>query len=549
MSPRPYKISPVAIGAFTRTSRLRRSRTIHHVTWGLVLLAVSWRTVRYLMKFPLWGDEAFLAMSILTRSARGMVGSLEYGQIAPIGFMLCEWLVTRVAGVTEMGLRFLPYLIGLATVWLYWGLAAAMVGPRTTMICVAVFAAAYFPTRYGVELKPYGLDLLVALVLLRLALWMLKAPQSVGRGLALSAATAAGVWFSYPSAFVAGAIGLVMTRRLLRQPDRRLLGVWAVYGVGLLSSFFLMLRIQANPQLQSSPWYQEIPMWTRAFPPVKDPLKFAWWLVDTHVGELLAYPVGGRHGASTIPFLLVVVGSAALWRKNREQLLLLLGPLPLMFVAAAMHRYPYGGGPRVSLFMAPAFCLLVGCGLAVTCQWWDRRRRQQRARPVVVIALASMAVAGIVRDVFRPYVDKSYVKCRAAIGDIARRTQPDDGWVIFNSLTDSSTAPNLYAWGGSGAAFRYYVTHLAPVSVSWAPRPDGVKRADSGRIWLLAYHDNKVPFPQNQFDAYLAACGAIWGPSRRDSYGLGGDEAIETYSFDHPETGIGSRDRTRTSGQ
>ena len=33
----------------------------------LVLAGLVWRIVRYLLNFPMWGDEAFLAMSLLVR--------------------------------------------------------------------------------------------------------------------------------------------------------------------------------------------------------------------------------------------------------------------------------------------------------------------------------------------------------------------------------------------------------------------------------------------------------------------------------------------------
>ena len=31
----------------------------------LILLGIVWRTVRYLLQFPIWGDEAFVCVNFL----------------------------------------------------------------------------------------------------------------------------------------------------------------------------------------------------------------------------------------------------------------------------------------------------------------------------------------------------------------------------------------------------------------------------------------------------------------------------------------------------
>jgi len=57
-------------------------------------------------------------------------------------------------------------------------------------------------------------------------------------------------------------------------------------------------------------------------------------------------------------------------------LTLLLAPLGLNFVAAAMHRFPYGGDSthvRMTLYMAPVFCTLISLGLAGGLAWLAAR--------------------------------------------------------------------------------------------------------------------------------------------------------------------------------
>ena len=44
-------------------------------------------------------------------------------------------------------------------------------------------------------------------------------------------------------------------------------------------------------------------------------------------------------------------------------------------IAAALHRFPYGGHARMTLFLAPAFCLLIAFGLTAALAWIEARRR------------------------------------------------------------------------------------------------------------------------------------------------------------------------------
>ena len=61
--------------------------TIAQATLATVVIGLVWRLVRYSLAFPLWGDEAFLAVNFLTRDLAGLARPLEFDQIAPPGFL------------------------------------------------------------------------------------------------------------------------------------------------------------------------------------------------------------------------------------------------------------------------------------------------------------------------------------------------------------------------------------------------------------------------------------------------------------------------------
>src|SRR3954470_21037655 len=72
--------------------------TVGQMTLAVVALGLVWRTVRYAMAFPLWGDEAFLAVNFLTRGFADMSRPLEFGQVAPPGFLWAELAAVRALG-------------------------------------------------------------------------------------------------------------------------------------------------------------------------------------------------------------------------------------------------------------------------------------------------------------------------------------------------------------------------------------------------------------------------------------------------------------------
>jgi hypothetical protein len=110
-------------------------------------------------------------------------------------------------------------------------------------------------------------------------------------------------------------------------------------------------------------------MWIRSFPPLDSFLGFLRWLVVAHSGDMLAYPCGGERGASTLSLVACLVGILVLGRRRHwTRLAILIGPLGLAIVAAALRLYPYGGpaphgsAARIVQYAAPALCLLIGLG-------------------------------------------------------------------------------------------------------------------------------------------------------------------------------------------
>src|SRR5437762_13230188 len=75
--------------------------------WTIITVAigVSWRTVRYLSRFPIWGDESFVCVNLLDNTFWGLLGPLRAGQLCPITFLWGELALYHWLGPSELVLR------------------------------------------------------------------------------------------------------------------------------------------------------------------------------------------------------------------------------------------------------------------------------------------------------------------------------------------------------------------------------------------------------------------------------------------------------------
>lgn len=509
--------------------RRRRIDSLAKLTIGLVALNLLWRFVRWSMAFPIWGDEAFVVINLMRRDFAGAVSPLEYGQIVPLGFMWLEMAITRVLGFSERALRLLPFVIGVVSMLVFWRFAVKTFGRSAGLLAVGIFAASYYPVRHATEVKPYASDLLASLVLTWLAWNVCRQPRVISRWLLLTGAAAFSIWLSYPAAFVVAGIGLLLTWIAFRQRHARCTALWLAYGLAVAVSFLIMFQVVAGPHA-SAGWVPgagpTVDEWGRGFPLARGLAHLPLWFLKVHTGNMMAYPLGGRDGGSTVTFLLVLVGVVALLRargdsparlrcqtSSRELLVLLLSPLPFTFVAACMQRYPYGSSARFSLHVAPAICLLAGLGLATVLFKGVPRRHLRPALKIAASAFAVVILAGIARDIAKPFKTESDKQNREIVRRLAEQTKTSDIWISFNEpQAEPRWGDDIYLRGGNGARHRYYLLHFAPCPLYWAPPPSSIEPNPDGRIWLIAYRDNRAPFPEQRLDAYVAALTAMSGP-------------------------------------
>ena len=372
------------------------------MTWAFVALGVAIRLNRYLLKFPLWGDELMLAENFLDRGYSDLMQPLNNIQCAPLLFLWIELAAIKLIGFSEWSLRLFPAVCSIGGVFLFRHLASRIVQGLPLLIAVAIFAVSHLPIRYGAEVKPYASDLTVSLVLLVLAVEWLRRPQQSRWLWALALLAPIAIGLSFPAVFVAGGICLGIAWPAWRAGWRARFAL-AACNLATLGSFLLFAWLSLQGQFRSSGDYMQR-YWADGFPPVTQPLKLAAWLLLTHTGELLAYPIGGERCGSILTAICCGVGVWILARKRQHTLLCMFAGIALLaLIAAALRRYPYGDNSRLVQYLAPPICLLAGLGAAGLITALGSARSQRRAALVLTVLLGLGGTAIVGFDLVHPY--------------------------------------------------------------------------------------------------------------------------------------------------
>ncbi len=493
------------------------------ITFFLVL-GLAARSARFFLRFPLWEDECFLAISFIDRGFAELWLPLGHHQVAPPLFLFIELALVRSLGFTEWTLRLFSFVSSVAGLLLFRAVAARWLKGLALVLAVGAFSVSYPAVRYAAEAKPYGSDALVSLILLALFTPALSGPGRT-RALGLLALLLPFlIGLSYPAVFVAGGATLVAAAvyRRERAPVRDWIRLLAC-GTSLALAFAGWTLLVAGPQRAAEASFMEVG-WQGAFPPVEEPWRLPLWLVATHASDFLAYPVGGPRFASTASFLLCLAGLDQLVRVRDGRLLgLSVAPVSLHLLASAFHRYPYGGHARLSLYASPLICCLIGLGAARVVGWLTAR--EAAGRGALLAVLTAIGVLTIARDVRFPYKTMSDQRARAFAQWYWTSAVTKEEVACVRRDLGVDLAPGTFEELSWSAEYVCNRRIYAPAGNRGGP--DLARVAPGRPLVCLVYRDPRFPLDVAAFERWMSAM--------RSRYDLAGREVFAFPRYDKRE--------------
>jgi len=462
-----------------------------------LVVGVALRLLQYAVNRSLWLDEGLLVSNFLPRDWAGLLEPLHRGQTAPLGFLAVEKALAGLLGPSELVLRLLPLLAGLATLALLPRVARRYVSRPARPLAVAIVALAPFLVYYSSEVKQYSLDALCTVAVLGFAARLARDPHDRRAAAAFGLFGVIAVWFSQPVVFLLGGTGLVLGVRALRRGDRAALLPRVAMAAAWLVSF--AGSYTASRHQVSDPEYMAV-FWRSGFIPLLPRTAEEWIWLPRMLLRMFREPMGvmGDNGIGAVEWLnragtvagalAFAAGCAWMWRRRRLPLALLLAPLGLAVVASAARLYPLGGlqlsTGRVLVYLLPVLALVMAEGAVSLRRVLPRGAAAPAFAAVVLLMLApsfSYAALGVpqVRAEVKPLLEYSAEQRRP--GDVM--------YVFYNGQAVFEYYAPRYGWNrantvaGVCARFRpeQYVEQLSVLE----GRP---------RVWVLMVWGSPVPF-------------------------------------------------------
>ncbi len=323
------------------------------------------RIIHFLRQPSIWQDEAALLINISDLSFAQMIGALSHHQAAPPLYLMLERLLLVAFGDHILVLRLPSLLASCGALLLFAALARRVLQPNAAVWAIGLFAVSDRLLWHSVEVKPYALDVFVAVAIaytyvrlrwaavwLQSLVWLLILPVTL--------------WLSYPACFLAGAVLISVGISWLR--ERRLVGALAFAGlVAAVGSAFLLLALGPIAAQRDASLDR---YWNGTFANWQRPWTIPWWAV-TRTLNLLTYSMAPQ---GWLLCGVVAAGAIGMVRKDRQMAWFLAIPLGLIFAAGLVGKYPYDGS-RVTVFVCPALCLFAGAGIPPAWEWLRRRQR------------------------------------------------------------------------------------------------------------------------------------------------------------------------------
>lgn len=324
--------------------------------WFIVVLGFILRMRQYLANRSLSGDEASLALNIITRSFAGLTEPLGFHQAAPVGFLFIEKISTALLGNSEYALRLFPLFCGILAVYLlhrivldYFGMAG--------LFALLMFALNSWQVYYASELKQYGGDVMVTLLLVYLTIRCLRDEARAGDFLWLGAAGVITIWISHVSVFILAGSGLALAFEKFTKRKSIPLAWLALLAATWLASFGVDYLV-ALGDTAANRYFQAV--WKKAFLPMP-PWSDIPWLVNVYYKFVLITLTGTDTGVDYMILLLGVVGGLSLIARRPGVAIIVISPFILTLIASAWQKYPLSH--RFMLFLVPLSLLLMAEGI------------------------------------------------------------------------------------------------------------------------------------------------------------------------------------------
>lgn len=432
--------------------------------------------IQFLSGRSVWMDEAKLAMNIIERSYLELLEPLHSVQVAPIGYLWVQRALFDLFGPHDWVFRLVPlgmYFLG--SIALYKVLFMQHIREHVILVMASLFAFCQPLIYYASEIKQYGIDVTLGIVLMYVILKVYKTKTQ--KIIALSLAGMLAITLSNVAVIILTIAGSYAWFRSYKKTGN--IGNELVYPIFLwLVTFGLYYGafIHNHPTREFMADYWQSFAYMPLQPFSEEFLTFWTQTYQFIFGKIL--------GANPkIPLLhhlfagACFVGVFTLVKyKKWGHLYLLLGPFFIHIALSALQIYPFV--MRVALYLQPFFALLCAIGFVRITEFVVAKVKARRLRFALVLPGLSLLLITLYtfpkdREEFKESYE--YMLSRKQSGDhLFLNPGVYNTWLYYDMIGYvKDDMPRTQGVPNREDFTRHH------------PQLDSLK----GRVWFLAAHD------------------------------------------------------------
>jgi uncharacterized membrane protein len=264
-------------------------------------------------------------------------------------------------GTSESILRLPSLLAGVCSLLLFVPLAFRWLERTPACCAIALFAVSPTLIGYSGEFKQYECDVALSVTLALLGSTVIQDSARRDRMLVLALAGSAAIWFSHPTVFVLGGLGLAGLYSTRTNERQHSVHRWLL-AIGFWLASFGTSYVLVTHKLGLNEYMQHF--WAGKFLPLPPTTAGDLLWIVHHFFEFVDQSCGlssPKIGLTGIAGFGLLAGMLVAVKSHRPALILFMGPLFLAMIASGFHRYPFAG--RLLLFAVPGAFIIVTLGV------------------------------------------------------------------------------------------------------------------------------------------------------------------------------------------
>ncbi len=495
----------------------------------IITIGVTLTTVQYLGRSSLTLDELASAKNIETRNYYQLATeSLDFNQVAPIGFLFTQKAFISIFGTSDYAHRFLPWLASILSIFLFWQISRQFLTGVYLYSALLLFCSSVSLFFLGNMAKHYSGELAAVLFLVWAGL-SFSPNKTQGWYWSIGMLGVLCALLSFPAAvMVPGVLALLYfkhksERSALMNSYLPIAFLWLLgASLNLIFGKYAVADRQVFT-LMHDYWQQKSGGTDgEGFPPSLNPLQLLAWIVKNTVELIGAFlflaPPRPLFALSLTTFLCSLPGVVYAAKRKAFSTSVLLLPYLVGIALAVFEFYPWIH--RVGRYSIWPFLILFPMGLMAVDQWL-KRIVVSRITQVLSIALPAMVLL-IVLVVGQPPI--VWQPAEPVLKELKKAMEPSD---IIYVYSKGRYAMERY---GPKVGIDHWIAGN-PYPQASAYKKDLNELKGKKRVWFFyTQWTQEQPFPDS-IRVYLESMGKQLKVISKPE-GKGGQQVAAAYLYD-----------------